>query len=140
MLMDKIRADMLDAKKAKNALTANLLSALYSEIFTLSKSGKDLSSEDEVKVIKKFLKNIDDTLNLNIPDDARQKYFSEKVILESYLPKQLSKEEIERIVTDLLGQNLNMGEVMKYFKENFPGRYDGKTVNEAVKSKMSNGN
>jgi uncharacterized protein YqeY len=136
MLMEDIKKDMMSAKKDKDTLKANLLSTLYSEIFTLSKSGKPLTEEDSVKIIKKFIKNIDETLTLEIPDEKKEPLKKEKEILESYLPKQLSKEEIEKIVSEMIGSGKQMKDVMQYFKENYFGMYDGRTVSEMVKNKM----
>lgn len=137
MLIEKIRNDMHEAKKAKDLLRANLLSTLYAEIFTLSKSGKELTEEDEIRIIKKFIKNSDETLALEIPEDQKSKYKTEKQILESYLPQQLAKEEIEKTVGELLSQGKVMKDIMAYFKENYSGRYDGKSVNEIVRAKQS---
>ncbi len=136
MLIEKIRSDMHEAKKAKDVLRSNLLSTLYAEMFTLSKSGKELTEEDEIKVIKKFIKNTDETLALDIPEDKKVKFRNEKEILESYLPKQLGKEEIEKTVGELIAQGKVMKDIMAFFKENYAGRYDGKTVNEIVRAKQ----
>jgi uncharacterized protein YqeY len=137
MLMDAIRKDMFEAKKVKDTVKANLLSTLFSEIFTLSKSGKELTEEDELKIIRKFLKNIDETLALDIPEGTKTKLKSEKEILESYLPKQLNKDEIEKIVAGLVAEGKGMKDIMPHFKENYPGKYDGRTVSEIVKSKTT---
>lgn len=133
LLIEKVRSDMHEAKKAKDTLISNLLSTLYAEMFTLSKSGKELTEEDSIKIVKKFIKNSDETLVLEIPEEARKKYSAEKQILESYLPQQLTKEEIENIVTQLIGEGKIMKDIMLHFKENYTGRYDGKTVNELVR-------
>lgn len=138
MLIEKIRSDMHEAKKAKDLLRSNLLSTLYAELFTLSKSGKELTGDDEIRVIKKFIKNIDETLALDIPDEQKSKYKSEKEILEGYLPQQLSKEEVEKLAADMLAEGKLMKDIMAYFKENYSGRYDGKTVSEIVKAKSVN--
>jgi hypothetical protein len=135
--MEDIKRDMMSAKKDKDTLKANLLSTLYSEIYMLSKSGKPLTEEDSVKIIKKFIKNADDTMALDIPADTKENYRKEKEILEVYLPKQLSKEEIEKHVTELISQGKQMKDIMQFFKENYAGMYDGKTVNETVKVKLS---
>lgn len=137
MLMEDIKKDMMSAKREKDTLKANLLSTLYSEIYTLSKSGKPLTEEDSVKIIKKFIKNADDTMALDIPAESKENYRKEKEILETYLPKQLSKEEIEKHVTELISQGKQMKDIMQFFKENYAGMYDGKTVNETVKAKLS---
>ena len=135
MLIDQVRNDMHEAKKAKDTLRSNLLSTLYAEMFTLSKSGKELTEEDSIRIVKKFIKNTEETLALEIPEEAREKYSAEKHILESYLPPQLTSEEIENIVTQLLGEGKIMKDIMAHFKENYTGRYDGKTVNELVRVK-----
>lgn len=133
MLLERIRKEMMQAKIAKDTVRSNLLSTLYAEIFTLSKSGKELTEEDEIKVIKKFIKNAEETLALDIPDAAREKLITEKSILESYLPSQLSDAEIEKTVTILVTEGKQMKDIMAYFKENYAGRYDGRKVNEMVK-------
>jgi len=137
MLIEQIRNDMHQAKRDKDLLKSNLLSTLYSEIFTISKSGKEMTEEDEIRIIKKFVKNIDETLALEIPQDSKTKLESEKKILESYLPKQLAKEEIEKIVSQLAAEGKVMKDIMAHFKENYSGRYDGKTVSEIVRAKLS---
>jgi len=137
MLIEKIRHDMQEAKKNKEVLKANLLSTLYAEIFTLSKSGKEMTEDDEIRVIKKFIKNIDETLALEISEEQKTRLNSEKEILESYLPKQLSREEAEKIVDEMISQGKVMKDIMAYFKENYTGRYDGRTVSEIVKAKQS---
>lgn len=138
MIIEKVREDMHEAKKAKESLKANLLSTLYAEMFTQSKSGKPYSDEDSIKIVKKFIKNSEETLALDIPEDAKSKYAEEKRILESYLPAQLTKEEIEAKVTQLVSDGKVMKDIMAYFKENHSGMYDGKTVSDIVRSKLSN--
>lgn len=137
MLMDSIRKDMFEAKKTKDTVKANLLSTLFSEIFTLSKSGKELTEEDELKIIRKFVKNIDETLALDIPADTRSKLGTEKEILVQFLPQQLGGEEIEKNVKELVAEGKTIRDIMLHFKEHFPGRYDGKSVSEAIKKYSS---
>lgn len=137
MLIETIRKDMQGAKKDKLTVKANLLSTLYSEIFTQSKSGKEMTEDDEIKIIRKFIKNADETLSFGVNDETRKKLEEEKTILETYLPKQLSKDEIDTIVSKLVSEGKTMKEIMPFFKENYNGRYDGKTVSEAVKTKTT---
>ena len=137
MLIETIRKDMQDAKRIKETLKANLLSTLYAEIFTLSKSGKELTEEDEIRIIRKFIKNTDETLAFDITPEAKEKLLAEKKILEAYLPSQLSKEEIDKIVGEMTAGGKTIKDIMPFFKENYSGRYDGRTVSEAIKSKSS---
>ena len=137
MLIEKIRNDMHDAKRSKDVLRSNLLSTLYAEMFTLSKSGKELTEEDSIKIVKKFIKNTDETLALDIPETARSKYMTEKQILEGYLPQQMTVDEIEKTVSQLIGEGKVMKDIMAFFKEKYTGKYDGKTVSEMVRAKQS---
>lgn len=137
MLIDKIRKDMQQAKIAKETVKSNLLSTLYAEIFTQSKSGKEMTEDDEFKIIRKFIKNADETLSFDITEEARGKLTEEKKILEAFLPAQLSKDEIEKIVSSLVAEGKTMKEIMPYFKEKYNGLYDGRTVSELVKSKTA---
>jgi uncharacterized protein YqeY len=133
MLSEKIRIDMQNARRAKDTLKANLLSALYGELINLSKSGKEFNQDDEIRLIRKFIKNIDETLALDISEENRTKFNLERRILEEYLPAQLSEHEIREIVKTLAAEGKVMKDIMSYFKENYTGRYDGKTVSEIVK-------
>ena len=137
MLIETIRKDMQGAKRTKETLKANLLSTLYSEIFTLSKSGKELTEEDEIRIIRKFIKNSDETLAFDITAEAKEKLLTEKKILEAYLPSQLSKDEIEKIVGEMTAEGKTIKDIMPFFKENYSGRYDGKAVSDVIKSKSS---
>jgi uncharacterized protein YqeY len=96
-----------------------------------------MTAEDELKIVRKFLKNIDETLALDIPEETKSKLKTEKEILEHYLPKQLSREEIDKVVSELVGQGKTMKDIMPYFKEHYSGQYDGRTVSEIVKSKTA---
>lgn len=136
MLIEQIRIDMQQAKLAKETVKANILSTLYGEMFNQSKSGKEFTAEDELKIIKKFVKNIDETLALEIPEETKKKLCEEKSVLETYLPKQLSSGEIEKIVIELITEGKVMKDIMAHFKEKFNGQYDGRTVSEIVKSKL----
>ncbi|MCI0448956.1 MAG: GatB/YqeY domain-containing protein [Chlorobi bacterium] len=135
MLIETIRKDMRDAKKSRETLKVNLLSTLYAEIFTQSKSGKEMTEEDELKIIRKFIKNIDETVALDINEDTRNKLTDEKKLLVAYLPQQLSKDEIEKIVSEQVSEGKTIKDIMPFFKENYSGRYDGKTVSEIIKAK-----
>lgn len=137
MLLETIRQHMREAKMAKDTVKSNLLSTLYGEMFTQSKNGKEMTEEDELKIIRKFMKNADETLALDIPEDTKAKLRTEKEILEAYLPKQLGRDEIDKIVTEMVSQGKTVKEIMPFFKEKYQGMYDGKTVNEIIKSKTA---
>ena len=75
-------------------------------------------------------------------EDLVEKNNKEIEILSAYLPKQLSKEEIEAIVKEIIAEVnattiKDMGKVMKSAKEKIGAAADGKTINEVVKSLLA---
>lgn len=127
MIFEKMKADALLARKNKNAI-ASLLTTVISDCQMLAKNEqRDVVDEDCVKVIRKFLKGIDEMIQKT---DSEQ-FVMEKVFLESYLPKQLSEDEMKEIIQ---GEELvGVPNIMKFFKENFAGRYDGKVLSQIAK-------
>lgn len=121
-LIEKVKADQLAARKAKDSLATALLTTLLGEVGTAAKNaGHELATDDEViATVKKFIKN-----NESIPEAVRHvTHDAELCILESYLPKQLSADEIELIFLE--HAPTNKGEAMKLLKERYAGLYDGK--------------
>jgi uncharacterized protein YqeY len=143
MLLEIILKDCWDAKKAKDNKTSTLLSTLHAEAARIGKdSGNRMSTDEEViVVIKKFVKNLKETIEHLVKVNYEQKSEAvdakildsenELFILNKYLPQQLTPEEIKTIIIEL--DNKNVGIIMKHFKENYSGRYDGKVVNEVIK-------
>ena len=127
-LKDKINADYMTAFKAKDSVVKNLLSVIKGEIQTSEKNnGIDMSDEDVTKILNKTVKSLKETLNAYDSEDTKR----ELEIVESYLPKQLSKDEIVAKVTDLKNTGVtNIGQIMKEFA-GLP--VDRKVVSEVIK-------
>jgi len=134
-IIEKIKSDSLEARKNKDALSSNLLVTLYSEIVKVGKdSGNRETTDDEsIVVIKKFVKNLEETKEILTNKESPEylKIVKELEILNQYLPIQLSDKEISNIIDKL--PNKNIGEVMKYFKNNHFGKYDAKIVTNLLK-------
>lgn len=114
MLKEKISADYMSAFKAKNTVAKNLLSVIKGEIQTIEKNqGIDnLSDEEVTKILNKTLKSLKET-NASFPSAQTAE---ELFIVESYLPKQMSEDEITVKVQELIAENdLNIAEVMRAF-------------------------
>ena len=141
MLIQKLQADQLIARKAKNTVAIGLLSALISEAAMVGKNaGNRISTDDEVlSTIRKFLKNAEETLiqvkQLAGADKAVETFTEEIRILKSYMPQQLSDDKLREVINSFISNNpnTNMGLIMKFLKENFNGLYDGKKANVIVK-------
>ena len=143
MLIEKIKSDMIAAKKEGYKSKASILSTLYAEAVAVGKNNGNRQTTDAevITVIKKFLKGIEETFDaLGIPKGATslpveaQAAGHEMLILAEYLPKQLVREELEDIIGAQHRAGKNMGEIMKHLKENYAGLYDGKMASEIAKS------
>ena len=139
-LLDQVKIDLNEARKAKNTPVASLLSTLYSETLMIGKNdgNRETTEEETVAKVKAFIKNIDETLKA-IPDgnDKRTSYEDEKKVLEKYLPTQLSEEELTKILNDIASNYeksmKSMGKVMEELKTKYAGKFDGKLASVVVK-------
>jgi uncharacterized protein YqeY len=118
-LKAKINADYLSAFKNKDVVTKNLLSVIKGELQTLEKNtGVDNISDDEVtKILNKNVKSLKETISLMNEGASKELTKKELEILESYLPKQMSEDEIRVKITELIenGEANNIAEVMRIF-------------------------
>ena len=137
-LLVKIKADQLAARKEQLAVKAALLTTLIGESEMIGKNAGNRETNDTevVAVIKKFIKNIDETLG-HLKDFPTSFDYTrgvlEKQILEEYLPKQLNELELRTLIFDVIAVRLensgivvNKGTVMKELKNGYSGQYDGK--------------
>ncbi|HOW52249.1 MAG TPA: GatB/YqeY domain-containing protein [bacterium] len=144
-MIANIRKDLFEAKKAHDLVKSNLLSTLLGEAMAVGKNAgnRETTPEEVMQIIRKFMKNIDETIAiLSGEGKPVDKEKTEKAILEGYLPKQLTAEElaaaIDAIVATLPEKSPKaMGQVMAKLKELYVGRYDGKTANQLVKDKLA---
>lgn len=117
MLKDKINQDYMEAFKAKDTLKKNLLSVVKGEIQTIEKNQgiSNLPDEEVVKILNKTAKSLREifvTDNSEVLTNVRL----ELDIIESYLPKQMTQEEITEKIKSLIEEGAsNMGEIMKAF-------------------------
>jgi len=131
-LKAKISADYIKAFKEKNALGKSLLGTIKGEIQTIEKNQvvENLSDEEVTKILNKFAKNLRE--NIKLASDEKSK--AELIVIESYLPKNLSAEEIQSKIDGLVASGVkNMGQLMKEFA-NLPA--DKKLVSELVKKAL----
>ena len=140
MLIDAIKADRLQAMKARDALKKDLLGTL------VTATTKDAKTPDDATVLRSvraFLKSLDETIGLlgGKGLDAGQQR-AEKAILEGYLPPALSEAElkasIERIVAGLPERSPKaMGQVMAALKAQHGEALDSRAASALVKAALS---
>jgi uncharacterized protein len=136
MIKEQINKDYMVAFKSKDTIAKNLLSVIKGEIQTIEKNvGVDnLSDEDVLKILTKTAKSLKETIN-SVSNDSESEILSkstaELMIVESYLPKQMSREEITQKVTEIVKSGVtNIGVIMKEFAK-LPA--DKKIVSEVIK-------
>lgn len=131
-LLLQIKADQLAARKAKEATKASLLTTLIGDVQNVLK-GSYKGAEDELvlSTIKKYL-DVNKEFQGKDPDAATLSMLQvEQMVLESYMPSQLTEDEMLSIIKD---QNLNdLPSIMKHFKTNYLGKYDGKKLSDIAK-------
>jgi len=142
-ILETIKEDSLKARKEKDSTKASLLTTLYSEALMVGKNKRnDVPTDEETKAtIKKFIKNATEVKEVSIAKGfgiEETKARNEISILEAYLPKGLSEEElclnIARIIE--VDKINNLGLIMKTLKEKYNGLYDGKRATEIVKEML----
>lgn len=148
-LLARIRSDSIEARKASigkpadapESVRSTLLVTLYGEAAKIGKdAGNRDTTDDEVSgVIRKFVKNIDETLKLNIAEPVRLRVQSEREVLSAYLPQELDvdtlRAEIAKIAEER-GAPLTVrdtGFVRGVLNEKFPGQINGKALSDLLK-------
>ena len=141
-LIQKIKQDQLAARKASKTRLASTLTTLIgeAEMIGFNDGKRETTDLEVVAILKKFhvnaVTNADLFNHRNMQSQAtRQGYLDEMMVYESYMPKQLTEEEISSYAIQYHTHDnplAKKGDFMKYFKENFAGLYDGKVVSSVV--------
>lgn len=146
MLKEKLMDDLKLAMREKNEIRKNTVQMVRAAILQIEKD-KGITVEDEkiIEIIAKEVKGKKDALidfeKANRTDLINQT--NEEInILQEYLPKQLSKEEIkvevEKVISDVGATSIkDMGIVMKEAKARIGAGADGRTINEVVKDLLN---
>ena len=146
MLKEKLMDDLKLAMRDKNEIRKNTVQMVRAAILQIEKD-KGITVEDEkiIEIIAKEVKGKKDALadfekenRIDLIEQTNQ----EIAILQEYLPKQLSKEEIkvelEKVISDIGATSIkDMGAVMKEAKARIGAGADGRTINEVVKELLN---
>ena len=139
-LLETIKKDQFEARKNKEALKASLLTTLFAEASMKGKNAnRETTDEETVQVIQKFLKGVNETIGYlekggGDNTEALATANAEKAILEAYLPKMASTDEIRAAVAALKADGAtNIGEIMKLLKLQFGSALDGKLASQLAK-------
>ena len=145
MLNDKIIADMTTAMKEQDKFTLSVLRMLKSAL-QLEKINKksDLTDDEVVSVIKKQVKQRKDSIleysKYNKQEEV-DKLEKEIDILNTYLPEEMSAEEVDKIIAEVFKETAitsmkDMGRIVAEIKERTHGRTDMGVVSQKVKANI----
>lgn len=143
-LFDQISEDIKAAMKARDKVrleTLRNIKKVFIEAKTAPGANDELDDAAALKIIQKLAKQGRETAQTYI-DNSRQDLADEELaqvaVMETYLPKQLSPDEIEKAVRDIIAQTgatsmKEMGKVMGEAGKLLAGKADGKAISTIVK-------
>ena len=146
MLKEKLLEDLKVAMKDKDVNKKNTVQMVRAAILQVEKDKKiELDDNQILETIAKEFKKRNDSLadyEKSGREDLINQIKEEMAVLEQYLPKKLSEEELteklKTIISNLGATSMkDMGNVMKEAKAKIGPAADGKTINEIVKAKLS---
>ena len=142
-LEQQIQEDIKAAMKAHDAVAMAAVRAVKNEILlfkTAEGGSKDVTDADVLKMIQKLIKQRKETAQVYV-DNGRQE-LAEAAVMERYLPKQLSQEELETKVREIIAEVgatsiRDMGKVMGVASKRLAGVADGRAISTAVKALLA---
>ncbi|CDD18102.1 putative uncharacterized protein [Clostridium sp. CAG:798] len=147
MLKEKLLEDLKESMKGKNVIRKNVVQMVRAAILQIEKDKKiEVSDSQIVEIIAKEAKKRKDALEdyqKSGREDLIEQMNQEIKILNEYLPKQLTEEELtqkmQEIITELGATSIkDIGAVMKKAKETIGAAANGKAINEVAKKILNN--
>jgi len=147
-LEQQIMLEMKDAMKAKNEGVLRSLRAIKAEIIkakTDPGAGGEINEATEQKFLQKMMKQRRDSLEIfekQGREDLAVKEREEMAVIEKFLPRQLSADEIKVAVVAIIAETgatstADLGKVMGAASKQLAGKADGKTVSAIVKELLA---
>ena len=139
MLQDDIKKARIEAMKAKDKITLNVLSVVLNKIMlaTIDKreKGENLTDADVVGILQKTVKELGDEREGFLKADRPEKVAeldAQIATVNGFLPKMMSAEEIAAVIMTLADKSVPA--VMRYFKAEYAGKCEMRTVSEVLKT------
>lgn len=146
-LREKINDDLKDAMKSGDKVRLETLRMIRAQVLEFEKSGvgREMTEEDDMKILLSAVKKRKESIEQY--EKAGRKELVEKEqreleIIQHYLPKQMSKEEAEKIITTIIAETgassaKDFGKVMSAAMKELKGKIDGKIINDIVKQRLA---
>jgi hypothetical protein len=143
-LEKKIIEDLKEATKKGDKLRMETLRSIRASIIEFNKSGlgREMNEEDEIKILQNLAKKRKDSIEMFEKGnrfDLADREKSELEIIKSYLPQELSEDDIRHIVKKIIVESgakdlKDLGRVMSIAMKEMKGRADGQIVQNIVRS------
>lgn len=138
MLYDEIKKANIEAMKNKDALARSIYSVLLNKFMLENikkrEKGEEVTDADISNIMQKTIKELSEEkenyLKVSNASEA-EKIDGQIKIIEKFLPKMMSKEEVASVISSL--DDKSIPAVMKHFKTNFNGKCDMRMVQEVLK-------
>jgi hypothetical protein len=146
-LIDKISSSIISAMKEKNVSELESLRAIKSALLlaqTQKGSEGNVSQSEEVKILQKLVKQRKESAEIYNKQNRLELAdveIRQSKIIERFLPSQISVEDLEKIIIEIINQTgaegmNDMGKVMGIASTKLSGKADGKTISNIVRSKL----
>jgi uncharacterized protein YqeY len=143
-LEEKVMADLKTAMLAKDEKSLRSLRAIKAAIINLKTSegfSGVIKDDDETKLLQKLVKQRKESLEIyekQNRNDLAEKEKEEIGVIEKFLPKQMSEEELKEVIASIIKETgatsqADMGKVMGIANKQLGGKADGKTIAAIVK-------
>lgn len=143
-LFEKVSKDIVAAMKAKDKIRLEALRGVKKEFIeanTTLGAGQILDDNAAILILQKMTKQRNDSANIYKEqgrEDLAEKELAEATVLQEYLPKQLTAEELDAKLAEIIGRvgassPADMGKVMGVATKELAGVAAGKAISEAVK-------
>lgn len=138
MLYEEIKKENVEAMKNKDTLARGIYSVLLNKIMLENikkrEKGEEVNDADISNIMQKTIKELTEEKEnyLKVSNTAEAEKIDGQIkIIEKFMPKMMSKEEIAAVISSL--DDKSIPAVMKHFKMNFNGKCDMRQVQEVLK-------
>jgi len=146
-LEQQIQKDIMESMKAHDEARLNATRGIKSEILLAKTSGAEheLRDADVLKIIQKLVKQRKESAELYIQGnrpELAEKELAELKVMEAYLPKPLSEDEVRNILKEVIAEAgatspKDMGKVMGAATKRLAGQADGRLISTLVKELLA---
>ena len=146
-VLSSLTEEIKNAMRSKDTLKLESLRAIKSAVLlseTASGSTGELSDEEAIKLLQRLVKQRKDSATIfreqNRPDLAEPEE-AQAAVIATFLPEQLSDEEVAKVIRDLISSTgaegmKDMGKVMGMASKQLAGKADGKRIADLVKKSL----